>query len=47
VRTAQALAKSKGEMMDMKHVKTVMGVTEGFENDLKGTGKMDSLNAYA
>jgi len=47
VRTAQALAKSKKEKMCIRHVKTVLGVAEGFENDLKGTGRMDSLHAYA
>ncbi|KAI5779375.1 hypothetical protein EDC01DRAFT_780252 [Geopyxis carbonaria] len=47
VRTAQALAKSKKEQMDMKHIRIVMGVAEGFDNDLHGTGQMDSLHAYA
>ncbi|KAA8900259.1 hypothetical protein FN846DRAFT_959205 [Sphaerosporella brunnea] len=47
VRTAQALAKSKRELMGMKHIRVVMGVAEGFENDLKGTGRMESMHAYA
>lgn len=33
--------------MAMKHIKVVMSVAEGFDNDLRGTGRMDSLHAYA
>lgn len=47
VRTAQALANNKNEKLAMKHIKTVLDVAEGFENDLKGTGQLDSMNAYA
>ncbi|KAG0129740.1 hypothetical protein HOY82DRAFT_487773 [Tuber indicum] len=42
VRTAQALALSKNEGLSMEHLKLVLAVTEGFEHDLKGTGKLDS-----
>jgi hypothetical protein len=31
----------------MKHLKIVLNVAEGFENDLKGTGQLDSMHAYA
>ncbi|CAZ80006.1 unnamed protein product [Tuber melanosporum] len=47
VRTAQALANNKKERLQMKHIRTVLNVAEGFENDLKGTGQLDSMHAYA
>lgn len=47
VRTAQALANNKSETLSIKHIKTVLDVAEGFENDLKGTGQLDSMHAYA
>lgn len=31
----------------MKHIRIVLNVAEGFENDLKGTGQLDSMHAYA
>ncbi|RPA92234.1 hypothetical protein L873DRAFT_1710824 [Choiromyces venosus 120613-1] len=47
VRTAQALANNKKERLQMKHIRIVLNVAEGFENDLKGTGQLDSMHAYA
>lgn len=47
VRTAQALAKSRGTRMGMREVRKVLEVQEGFENDLKGTGRLDGMHAYA
>lgn len=47
VRTAQALAKSRGTRMGMKEVKKVLEVSESFENDLRGTGRLDGMHAYA
>jgi SpoVK/Ycf46/Vps4 family AAA+-type ATPase len=47
VRTAQALALSKNEGLSMEHLKLVLAVTEGFEHDLKGTGKLDNMMSYA
>ncbi|KAI5793304.1 P-loop containing nucleoside triphosphate hydrolase protein, partial [Geopyxis carbonaria] len=42
VRTSQALAASMHEDLALKHLDLVLGVTEGFEHDLKGTGQLDS-----
>jgi len=47
VRTAQALALNKNEGLSMEHLKLVLAVTEGFEQDLKGTGNLDSMMSYA
>ena len=47
VRTAQALAKSKGDRMDFRHLKKVLSVSESFDNDLRGTGRLDNMHAYA
>jgi hypothetical protein len=41
VRTAQALAGTMNEALSMKHLEFVLGVTEDFEHDLKGTGQLD------
>jgi len=46
VRTAQALAMTQNEALSMKHLELVLGVTEGFERDLKGQGQLDSMNHY-
>lgn len=41
VRTAQALAQNKGELLGMEHLREVLEVTEGFERDLRGTGQLE------
>jgi len=47
VRTAHSLATNHKEKLSIKHLKTVLAVTEGFENDLKDTGQLDSMMSYA
>lgn len=47
VRTSQALAGNMGEDLGWKHLELVLGVTEGFEHDLKGTGQLDGMMSYA
>ncbi|RPA77184.1 P-loop containing nucleoside triphosphate hydrolase protein [Ascobolus immersus RN42] len=47
VRTAHALSGNTKESLNIKHLKTVLQVTESFENDLKGTGQLDSMMSYA
>ncbi|TGZ83324.1 hypothetical protein EX30DRAFT_370338 [Ascodesmis nigricans] len=47
VRTAQALAKSQGERMGMRHVRKVLAVAEGFDDDLGGRSKISKLGVYA
>lgn len=42
VRTAHSLSSNLKERLSIKHLKTVLAVTEGFEHDLKGTGQLDS-----
>lgn len=33
---------NKNERLSIEHLKLVLAVTEGFENDLRGTGQLDS-----
>ncbi|KAK4553771.1 hypothetical protein LTR86_009269 [Recurvomyces mirabilis] len=47
VRTAQALALREAAVMEMRHVKKVLDVSESFERDLKGgTGYEDAMRSY-
>ncbi|KAF8245455.1 hypothetical protein K440DRAFT_555778 [Wilcoxina mikolae CBS 423.85] len=41
VRTSQALANSKREKLELKHLMQVLKFTEEFEHNLKGTGQLD------
>jgi len=38
-RTALSLSENKGEVMHLKHLKTVLDVVEAFENDFKAGKK--------
>lgn len=46
VRSAQALATSENKPLAMPFLKTVLGVQEGFENDLKGKGHAGAMQSY-
>ncbi|KAI9729611.1 MAG: hypothetical protein M1818_008458 [Claussenomyces sp. TS43310] len=47
IRTAQALAVNKSELLSMKHVKRVLDVLLRFERDLKGgSGYEDAMRSY-
>lgn len=43
VRTSQALANSKGQKLELKHLMQVLKFTEEFEHNLKGTGQLDGV----
>jgi adenylate kinase family enzyme len=47
VRTAQALASSKGKRLGVKEVGICLDTAEGFEDELKGRGRVDNMHAYA
>lgn len=46
VRAAHALAAFHGKNLSIAHVQTVLDVGKVFENDFKGTGKIDNMNGY-
>jgi len=46
MKSAEALAGSKDELLAMKHISSVLEVTEEFEHDLKGTRHLEGAYLY-